>query len=223
MNRKSVFGLCLSLLFGSYLVSNITIGAPERSEQSWDVPTLSEELQTKDQYRILEALNEIKATYDQGEILPFIQDLWEARKDKYPSLPWEVIHQPIIRVSIVDILVQAQMNERIDMNLEKAHQYVRSLIEARENDLAMDAVDVLSRFDDPQDVPALLKIAEDRRGGIFRVAVFGLSYMCNQAAKDALDELELLISDQDQKSYVRGVRARAQEYTYQSHWCDSRF
>ena len=223
MNGKSLLVVCLSLLFVSYLVSNTSIGAPERSERSWDIPTLTEELQTKNQYQILQALNDIKGMHRyQGEILPFIQDLWEIRDDKYPALPWEEIQKPIIQVSIVDILAQAQMNERIDMNLEKAHQFVRSLVEAQESDLARDAIGALSRFDDLQDVPALLNIAKAQSGVLFRVTVLGLSHMCNQAAKDALDELKTFITDHDRKTFLMGVWTRAQEYDAQTHWCDSR-
>ncbi len=225
MNGKSILGLCLSLILGLYVVSNITIsiGAPEQSERSWDVPTLREELQIKNQQRILQALNEIKRMYAyQDEILPFIQDLWEIRDDKYPALPWELIQQPIIRVSIVDILVQAQMNERIDMNLEKAHQFVRSLVDAKEKELARNAIGALSRFDDPQDVQVLMNIAKEQRDGSFRASIVALSNMCNQAAKDAFDEMEAFISDQTLKAYVIEKRASAQEYEAETHWCDSR-
>ena len=55
--------------------------------------------------QIVSSLNVVKRTAYQGEILPFIFDLWIGNEQKYPDLPWRIVKKDMIRVELADVLV----------------------------------------------------------------------------------------------------------------------
>src|SRR5574338_558186 len=56
------------------------------------IESLIVDLESKDIDRIDKSLNDVKRLSRKGQILPFIADLWDQRKEKYPGLPWDVIN-----------------------------------------------------------------------------------------------------------------------------------
>ncbi len=203
---------------------NTSPGFPkENHEQYIDIPGLVEELHSENIDRIVKALNAIKAMGYKGEIVPFIHDLWKTRKDKYPELPWEIIAKPIIQVNVVDILVQAHKNGKVTIDIHKAHQFLLSYIEDKDIDVARTAIGALGSFDDPEDVPTLLRIAREQQMGSFRASVVTLAYMCNPSAENALKKLQEGGLNKDRISYITEVRTKSQTFKDKTSWCQPRF
>src|SRR5713101_3969811 len=79
------------------------------------VQSLTADLESRNIDQIDKSLNDIKMMSYKGEILPFVVDLWEKRKDKHPRLPWDVIETKIVRLELADILLQSVKNRRLKL------------------------------------------------------------------------------------------------------------
>lgn len=205
---------CL-LLFGSINVS-------ASSDAYVDVEQLTADLKTNDIDRIVMTLNTVKRMSYQGEILPFIRDLWEDRKDKYPELPWKTINADIVKVNLADILLQAESNGKTKIQKEKLHQYVTEKINSADVDVARTAILILSLIDDEKDVDRVLAIAKQQTKGTFRASVIALSKMCNTAAHQALDQLSASLKDKESKSFISETRREMQSFKKTTRWCDAK-
>lgn len=191
-----------------------------QSDTYVSVDELTATLKTRNVDRILVTLNTIKQMSYQGEILPFVRDLWDGRKDKYPELPWETINSNIVKVDIANILLQAHANGKIKLDTESVHRYVAGMISSTDIDVARNAILTLSLLDDEKDVAKILAIAKRQQKGTFRAAVVALSKMCNPAAAKALAQLEESVTGKELKSYVAETRRESQAFKERSGWCD---
>lgn len=171
--------------------------------------------------RILATLNDIKRMRYQGEILPFIHDLWENRKDKYPDLPWTVIDSPIVRVNVADILIQGRSNGQIRINKTPLHRYVRSQIDSTDTAVAVDAIFALATFDESGDVGAILAVAGKERQPTFRAAVVALAGMCTPAASKALARLGSAVRKPEDKTFLVNTVRQYRSFKTRTHMCDS--
>jgi hypothetical protein len=205
--------MCCLLLWGG-----ASLSAP--SETYVSVDELTATLKTRNIDRILVALNAVKQMSYQGEILPFVRDLWDGRKDRYPDLPWETINADIVRVDIANILLQAEANGKIKVDKEKIHRYVAGLLGSTDIDVVRNAILTLSLLDDEKDVDKILAIAKQQQKGTFRAAVVALSKMCNPAAAKALAQLEESVTQKELRSYVAETRRESQGFKERSGWCD---
>lgn len=206
------------LVFCSLLFSGT--GASALNEAYLSVNELTETLKTRDIDRILKALNTVKQMNYQGEVLPFIRDLWDGRKDKYPELPWETISADIVRIDIANILLQAEANGKIKIDKEKLHRFVSGLINSSDVDVARNAILTLSLLDNEKDVNKILAIAKQKKKGTFRAAVVALSKMCNPAALRALEQLEKSTTEEELKSYIVETKRESQSFKERSGWCN---
>lgn len=213
--EAAVLFLCCWLLFNSAHVlasSNAYVSVEE----------LTAELKTKDIDRILKVLNTVKQMTYQGEILPFIHDLWDSRKNKYPELPWDTINTDIVKVDIANILLQAAANGKTKIDKEKIHRFVAGRISSTDIDVARNAILTLSLIDDAKDVDGILAIAKQKKKGTFRASVIALSKMCNPKATRALDQLEASISGAEFKSYITETKREAQSFKERTRWCEQK-
>ncbi len=185
------------------------------------VEELTTELKMKDIDRVLRALNTVKQMTYQGEILPFIRDLWDSRKDKYPELPWATINTDIVKLDIANMLLQAAANGKTKIDREKIHRFVVGLISSTDIDVARNAILTLSLIDDAKDVGGILAIAKQKEKGTFRISVIALSKMCGPEATRALDQLEAAISEAEYKSYITKTRREAQSFKERTRWCEA--
>src|SRR5262245_44065509 len=55
-------------------------------------------IKTRNVDAILDALNKVKQMHYQGQMLPFVLDLWNLQKEKYPDIPWDVVSFDIVRL-----------------------------------------------------------------------------------------------------------------------------
>ncbi len=209
-----LFISCWLLLSGAHTLAS--------SNAYVNVEELTAELKTKDIDRILKALNTVKQMTYQGEILPFIRDLWDSRKDKYPELPWDTINTDIVKADIANILLQAAANGKTKIDKEKVHRFVAGLIESTDTDVARNAILTLALIDDAKDVGGILTIAKQKKKGTFRASVIALSQMCSPEATRALDQLEAAIFEAEYKSYITETRREAQSFKERTRYCEQK-
>lgn len=207
--------LILSLLF--LLNSATSFGM---NDDYVSIDKLTKELNTRNVDRIIKTLNMVKRMSYQGKILPFIRDLWEERKDKYPDLPWNIINEDVIKVELANILLQAAANGKIEINTEKLHKYVLGLIDSEDTDVARSAILTLSIIDDVRDVDKIFSIAKQQKKGTFRASVLTLANMCNSAANTALEQLEKYVDNSELKFFITNTRDSMEDFKIRTHWCD---
>lgn len=169
-------------------------------------------LKSQDVDKIIRTTNKIKFMSYKGVMLPVIHELWIKQVHKYPDLPWDTINLPIIRLEFADILVQAQRKGLITVDSEDLHSFVASLIEKDDVMLSINAILVLSFFDEKRDVHKILAIAKNQRRATFRTAVVALGNMCVPDARVALDDLEKYVTDERRRRFIVQTRRRYEEF-----------
>jgi len=199
---------------------DISLPSTVFSSQFVTVQSLKEDLRSKDFDRIEESLSNVKRKSYKGHILPFIQDLWDQRKDKYPDLPWDVMEYDIVRVQLADILGQAVRNARIRMDVKPIHNFLVSLIDSTDRDVSRKALGALSMIGDETDVEKIFSVAKRMDRGTFRISVLTLTMMCNEKAARAVAKLEALVTNPDLRSFIIESRRDSEDFKKNSGWCN---
>lgn len=184
------------------------------------VQSLTADLESRNIDQIDKSLNDIKTMSYKGEILPFVVDLWEKRKDKHPRLPWDVIDTKIVRLELADILLQAVKNRRLKLDSQPMHRFVSGLVDSDDPDLARKAIGTLAILDDEADVDRVHQVAKGKDPATFRIAVLTLTQMCNQKAASAIAELEVSIAEPQLNSYIKQRKRDSEEFKNRTAWCD---
>ena len=213
-------GCKLTLLLLSLLLSLSSATAFGSNDDFVTVYELTKELNTRNIDRIVKALNTVKRMSYQGKILPFIRDLWDGREDKYPDLPWKTVNVDIVRVEIANILLQAAVNGKIEIDTEKLHKFVSSLIDSADVEVSRIAILTVSLIDDERDVGKIFSIAKQQKKRTFRASVLALAKMCNSAASVALDQLEKHVENSESKSFIAETRDSMEAFKKRTRWCD---
>jgi hypothetical protein len=168
---------------------------------------------------IVRDMNVVKRMRYSGEIMPFIIDLWDKKKDVYPDIPWDIVDKPIIRTEIADILLQANSNGLISLDIRPLQIYLRSMLTSKDLVAVSNAVSALVAIDDKEDVPLIEKVAKTGNGVTFRAAIIALSRMCTKDAFIALDNLESAIEDNEKQKYIIKTRKEMYDFIKQTNMC----
>jgi len=206
---------CICLLLGHR-------AAASGEESFITVEELAGVLKTKNIDQILEKLNVVKAMRYQGEMLPFVEDLWTGKSDRHPELPWNIVSLPIVKVELANILLQAERNGRIKTDRERIYRFVEPLVDSADVQLSQAAIFTLSLLDQERAVKSILGIAEREDKGTFRMAVVSLSWMCDPAARKALDYLVVHLKSDEHKSIVDEALKKSAANKKQTGICDSK-
>lgn len=202
----------LIIFFGGYSLS--------ANKEFITIDKLTEVINSKNIDRLLDTLNEVKRMRYQGEILPFIEDLWNLDKKEHPDLAWSIVKKDIVRVEIANILLQAERNELINIKKDDLHNYVLSLLNSEDVYVVQKSIITLGLFDYKSDVDDILSIAKKRNEITFRAAVITLAEMCNSASNKALDQLFKIIDDKQLKQYIINTREKAKKFKKRTKWCN---
>ena len=81
---------------------------------------LADVIKTRNVDEILGALNKVKQMHYQGQILPYLLDLWNLRQDKYPELPWDVVS--LFLLILFDSMSAMCLHKQAEMVLSKSIQ-----------------------------------------------------------------------------------------------------
>lgn len=190
------------------VVAAQTSSSQPRGADPAAVNELRAALNTGDLEQIIAELNKVKRMPYKGEILPYIQSLWQADEQSDNRLDWTVAKLPIVKVELANVLLQANRNGFVKLDPTEYHDF--ALRHARSDDVALSrsAILTLSLTNDRNDVPLLFEIAKESNPGTFGAAVISLSYMCNSEAVRALDHLEQEASAEGPKGYLAGQTPR---------------
>jgi hypothetical protein len=214
---------CLTKQIGIVLVCALALtygSATSYADQFINVENLKEDLQTRDIDRIGKTLNDVKQMKYQGQILPFLVDLWSNQKAKYPELQWEIINSDIVRVDIANVLLQAQRNGRIQINDDELYEFLAKLLGSSDLQVAQNAILTLSLIDEPRSVEKILSAANRKNKWTFRSSFVALTSMCHPAAEKALDQLEVLVKDdRDISVEIQKGRLRMKDYKTRTGIC----
>ncbi len=184
------------------------------------VEELKRVLKTKNVDHIVETLNNVKSMRYQGEILPLVEDLWVGKVNEYPDLPPDTINSPIVKVEFANILLQAERNGRIKTDRERIYRFVEPLINSSDVQVAQTAIFTLSLFDQERATKAILAVAAEENRATFRVAVIGLSWMCDPSARRALEELIPRVKSGENKSIIRDALQESESKKHKTGICD---
>jgi hypothetical protein len=153
---------CLTTQIGIVLACSLVLAygsATSYADQFVNVENLKADLQTRDIDRIVKTLNNVKQMNYQGQILPFLVDLWSNQKTKHPELQWEIINSDIVRVDIANVLLQAQRNGRIQVDDNELYEFLARLLDSSDVQVAQNATLTLSLIDEPRSVEKILSAA----------------------------------------------------------------
>lgn len=194
---------------------------PEEHDDYVTVSVLTEEFEKGVVFRIRNLINVVTGRGSEIEVLNILNDVWSEKTDKYPHFAWEKLKLPIVKVEISSVLLQSHINRRIDIDYEKVHSYVSSMMSNADPDVVSQAIGALTIPDNPEDVEKIFNIAQKEDARTFKSAVHTLSYMCNEFASKALLNLKDNVSDKNKK-YVEEMTSEAVEYKSRSGWCEGR-
>ena len=183
------------------------------------VEDLKADLQTRDIDRIMKALNVVKQMTYQGQVLPFLVDLWTNQKDKYPDLRWEIINSDIVKLDIADVLLQAQRNGRIQIDKGSVYEFIASLLDSNDVQVAQNAILTLSLIDEPRSVERILSASKRQNIWTFRSSAHALASMCHPSAEKSLDQLEMLVEDMELKAEIQKDRRKMMDYKARTGIC----
>lgn len=214
---------CLTKQIGIVLVCALALtygSATSYADQFINVENLKADLQTRDIDRIVKTLNDVKRMGYQGQILPFLVDLWSNQKAKYPELQWEIINSDVVQVDIANVLLQAQRNGRIQIDDDELYEFLARLIGSSDLQVEQNAILTLSLIDEPRSVEKILSAANRKNKWTFRSSFIALTSMCHPAAEKALDQLEVLVKDdRDISVEIQKDRLKMKEYKTRTGIC----
>ncbi len=169
---------------------------------------------------IRDLLNDVGRMRYPGEILLFLKDVWDQKKEQHPTLSWKTINKPIVRVAIAAKLLRGLSNHVIEIDPKPIQKYLRKAIDGPLLQVQSDAIIALEPLDDPDDVPIIYEVALRQNLGTFHSAIFALNLMCNDAARNALNELRIAVRHDELRSFMdEAARGLSEESEYKKVRC----
>lgn len=153
--------------------------------------------------QVMEVINDVKQLQYKGEFLPLIQDMYGRKKNKYPKMNWHVIELPVIRVELADVLLQANKNRLVKINVKQIQSELRSQITSSDTEVVQRALLALSIIDDESDIELISRFAAQENSGSFRQAVVALSQMCSPKAVTALKSTLVLMKESTSQDFIK--------------------
>lgn len=207
--------------------------------------TLKEILAAEEIFWIYKVLNTIKVMNPKREILPLIKDFWDLNMESYPDVPTRILKNPLVRLHLADILIQAHKNKRpnginladlatrhgveiipadlyeVEINPDDLHEYVSSLLSNSDLRVAVDSILILSRFDKSSDVEKIVQLAKNEK--YFRPVAMSLRSMCNSVAKKGLEDLYHHYQDPEKKQFIQEKLDLREKLIETKFMCDRNF
>jgi hypothetical protein len=184
------------------------IGEPERLQQ-----ILSESVRDKviaafeqdDTDAVVYALNEIKASPVNSEVIELVQCAFEKCDGLNPSWRNPTIDDPLVRINMVDVLVQAGRRGHSGIDEPALLQFVLVELNGPVEDVRQRSLMILSYIGGPENVTRIVDVARATDDlSTFRYAVIALKRMNSGSATRALKEL-LRESDERKRSHVADI------------------
>lgn len=211
---KTHLAICLSLTLSFVLVTSgaSPAGSEKMSEEevrqlfknrpNVTVEKLKLVMKTENVGAIRNVLNDVGKMRYPGEILLFLKDVWDQKREEHPTLSWKTINKPIVRVAVAAKLLRGRSNRVIELNPKPIQEYLRKSIDEPLLQVRRDAIMALEPLDDPDDVPKIYEVALREKFGSFRSTILALNLMCNDAARTALKKLRQAVRHDDSRAIM---------------------
>lgn len=123
------------------------------------------------------------------EIMQFLREVWQGNKNKYPSLAWQEIEKPRVRLMIAQTLAQVERRNR------EYYEYIKSNLKADNQLIKALASLALGVAGSDQDISALLELAKSPSAIVSVHAIQGLGALGTERSREALLQLKAEIGD----------------------------
>jgi len=212
--------LIAALFLAITLASGFALAAPPQNKFV-SVKDLGAVLRSENLDAAVKTLNDIKWMSYKGEILPFVEDLWNLRKDKHPNVAWHIAEKPIIRLELANILLQARRNGTMKFDPSPMADLAAKQLASRDRWNHISAISVLGLTESEMAVDEILKEAKREDWNTFRMAVTSLVHMCHPKAKDAVAELLETVEDDSQLAFITATKQQWDDYTRSLMLCEN--
>lgn len=118
------------------------------------------------------------------EIVDFIRTVWRGDDKKYPSLAWQEIKQPRVRIMLAQTLGQ------IDEHNQEYYDYIKSSLSADDERVRATAAIALGMVGSDKDIPTLTNLSKSSSAIISTHAIHGLGILGTEKSKQALAKLK---------------------------------
>lgn len=160
---------------------------------------------SEDLDQIYTTLNDIKVMDYKEKVFPLVKDLWSMDFKKHPTVPVKIVMEPIVRVHLADILMQAYKNGAIEINTSELHEYVLGTLSIPDTFVVIDSITILALFDKKSDVDKLVELSKKKI--YFQPSVISLGSMCNSYAGKGLKKILELNNDPKAKKFIKRLMA----------------
>lgn len=208
------------LLLAITLTSGFALAAPPQNKFV-SVKDLGAVLHSENLDAAVKTLNDVKWMSYQGEILPFVEDLWNLRKDKHPNVAWHIAEKPIIRLELANILLQARRNGTMKFDPSPMADLAAKQLASRDRWNHISAISVLGLTESERAVDEILKEAKREDWNTFRMAVTSLIHMCHPKAKEAVADVLATVKDDSQLEFIKATKQQWEDYTRGRTWCET--
>ena len=183
-----------------------SIAAPERSQRIISEPVPPDELiavfEQGDTDAVVYALNEIKASPINSEVIELVRCAFEKCNDLDSSWSNPTIDDPLVRINMADVLVQAGRRGHPGSDEPALLQFVLVEMNGPVEEVRQRSLIILSYIGGPENVARIVDVAYSTDELLtFRYAVIALKRMKSGTAIKALKEL-LRESDERKRKYV---------------------
>ena len=185
------------------------ISAPERSQQIISEPVAPDELiaifELGDTDAVVYALNEIKASPVNSEVIELVRCAFEKCEDLDPSWSNLTIDDPLVRINMADVLVQAGRRGHAGIDEPGILQFVLVEMDGPIEEVRQRSLMILSYMGGPENIARIVDVAHSTDDLLtFRYAVIALKHMNSGRAIKALKEL-LRESDERKRDHVADI------------------
>lgn len=160
--------------------------------------------------------------------LEFLHDVWNERRDLYPTLAWGPLTSPIIRLEIAEILMQARRQGDVSIPEGAFHAAALRSLGSADGRVRAKAMYVVGLVGNQQDIPMLEEIAMSSTDpATFRAAALALTSFCGEEARTALNRISQgvqssRLANPDQLSLYVQTLLQRDWAVKQRMWCGQR-
>lgn len=154
---------------------------------------------------VVYALNEIKASPINSEVIELVRCAFEKCDDLDPSWRNPTIDDPLVRINMADVLVQAGRRGHAGIDEPALLQFVLVEMNGPVEEVRQRSLMILSYIGGPENVARIVDVAHATDDlSTFRYAVIALKHMSSGRATKALKEL-LRESDERKRDHVADI------------------
>lgn len=127
------------------------------------------------------------------EIVDFIREVWRDDSKKYPSLAWNEIKHPRVRVSLAQTLGQ------IDKQSPEYYEYIKSALQSNQELVRANAALALGIVGSDRDIPTLSSLSKGQSLIVSIHAIQGLGALGTEQSREVLAKLKSEVGQSPEK------------------------